>query len=100
MDSEEGQKYMTFYKIKQWPYVAVLDPRTGELLVEWNHADSSTYESLITEFLATTSWGEGLDEEPVEAKPPDAKKMRLVLYCSFHLSRQIEKMYSNGSLFI
>lgn len=74
---------MTFYKIKQWPYVAVLDPRTGELLVEWNHADSSTYESLITEFVATTSWGEG-DDDPVEAKPPNAKKMRMVISLSHY----------------
>ena len=28
-DSEEGKKYRQFYKVNDWPYVAVLDPRTG-----------------------------------------------------------------------
>ena len=28
-DSEEGKKYRQFYKVNEWPYVAVLDPRTG-----------------------------------------------------------------------
>lgn len=77
MDSEEGQRYMTFYKITQWPYVAVLDPRTGELMVEWNYSDSATYETLINEFLATASWG----DEAVDASLPSdsSKKRKLVL---------------------
>ncbi|KAK7503345.1 hypothetical protein BaRGS_00005266 [Batillaria attramentaria] len=31
-DSEEGKKYMQFYKVSQWPHIAVLDPVTGESL--------------------------------------------------------------------
>lgn len=71
VDSEEGQRYMTFYKVNQWPYVAVLDPRTGELMVEWNYAETSAYETLIAEFLATTSWG---DEDRCVSEP---KKRRV-----------------------
>lgn len=74
MDSEEGQRYMTFYKINQWPYVAVLDPRTGELMVEWNYSDCSTYETLINEFLATSSWG----DEDKGSNPSEPKKRKLV----------------------
>ena len=28
-DSEEGKRFMQFYKLNQWPYVAVIDPFTG-----------------------------------------------------------------------
>ncbi|EFX89353.1 hypothetical protein DAPPUDRAFT_190703 [Daphnia pulex] len=73
MDSEEGQRYMNFYKVNQWPYVAVLDPRTGELMVEWNYSETSAYETLIAEFLATTSWG---DEEKSACAPSEPKKRR------------------------
>jgi hypothetical protein len=76
MDSEEGQRYMNFYKVNQWPYVAVLDPRTGELMVEWNYSETSAYETLIAEFLATTSWG---DEEKSACAPSDPKKRRVVI---------------------
>jgi len=30
-DSEEGRKYSQFYNIEGWPYIAILDPRTGSL---------------------------------------------------------------------
>ena len=66
---------MNFYKINTWPYVAVLDPRTGELLVEWNQKDSATYENLLNEFVATCSWG----DDTAEARPSESKKMKLVI---------------------
>lgn len=27
-DSEDGERFMRFYPVTAWPYVAVLDPRT------------------------------------------------------------------------
>lgn len=75
MDSEEGQRYMTFYKVNRWPYVAVLDPRTGELMVEWNYDETSAYETLIAEFLATTSWG----DEEIDSCASEPKKRRVVI---------------------
>lgn len=38
-DSAEGQRYMQFYKPVDFPYIAVLDPRTGENLVVWNKVE-------------------------------------------------------------
>ena len=29
-ESDEAERYMTFYKISDWPYIAIIDPRTGE----------------------------------------------------------------------
>ena len=43
---------MTFYPVNDWPYVAILDPRTGELLVTWKKLDASTFCDLVTEFLS------------------------------------------------
>ena len=28
-ESDEAVRYMTFYKISDWPYIAIIDPRTG-----------------------------------------------------------------------
>lgn len=42
-DSEEGRQYMQFYNIKDWPYVAVIDPVTGENMVVWNKLDCNTF---------------------------------------------------------
>ncbi|KAK7075280.1 UBX domain-containing protein 7 [Halocaridina rubra] len=58
-DSEEGQRYMMFYQVSDWPYVAVLDPRTGERLVTWQKVDAVSFIDLVTEFLSSHA---GLDE--------------------------------------
>jgi len=69
-ESDEAERYMTFYKITDWPYIAIIDPRTGENMVTWSKIDSSTFPELITEFL---SLHPSL-ETPV--KEPPRKKMR------------------------
>lgn len=51
-DSEEGRKYMQFYKVKNWPYVAVLDPQTGEKLAEWSNLDHAKFCEHAAEFLS------------------------------------------------
>ena len=59
-DSEEAKRYVTFYQaIKakkgqktEWPYVAILDPRTGELMVTWQKLDAANFCDLVTEFLS------------------------------------------------
>ncbi len=72
---------MNFYKIDSFPYVAVLDPRTGELMDKWNHTNSLAYENLLKEFVATRSWGD--DALPLdtasEAKPSESRKRKLVI---------------------
>ncbi|XP_071949460.1 UBX domain-containing protein 7-like [Antedon mediterranea] len=50
-DSEEGQKYCQFYKVVTFPYISILDPRTGELLVSWDKLDSLVFCDLVTNFL-------------------------------------------------
>uniref|UniRef100_A0ABM0MTU6 UBX domain-containing protein 7-like n=1 Tax=Saccoglossus kowalevskii TaxID=10224 RepID=A0ABM0MTU6_SACKO len=51
-DSDEGQKYIQFYEVSEYPYVAILDPRTGEKLAEWHRLDNINFCDLVTEFLA------------------------------------------------
>lgn len=69
-DSEEGQRYMMFYQVSEWPHVAVLDPRTGECLVTWHKLDAVTFCDLVTEFLTAYP---GLDENSA----PPKKKIRV-----------------------
>ncbi|XP_005099755.1 UBX domain-containing protein 7 [Aplysia californica] len=53
-DSEEGKRFMQFYKLKEWPYVAIIDPFTGESQVEWHKiADGPVFCDLAKSFLST-----------------------------------------------
>lgn len=74
-DSEEGQRYMMFYQVSEWPHVAILDPRTGECLVTWHKLDAVTFCDLVTEFLTAYP---GLDENSA----PPKKKLRMVMIFS------------------
>ncbi|XP_070539054.1 LOW QUALITY PROTEIN: UBX domain-containing protein 7-like [Ptychodera flava] len=70
-DSDEGQKYIQFYKITEFPYVAVIDPRTGEKLLEWHKVDSLSFCDLATEFLSSHPI---FDKDGLS--PPPKKKVR------------------------
>ena len=51
-ESENAQRYMTFYSVLEWPHVAILDPRTGERLVTWPKVtDAGCFCDLVAEFL-------------------------------------------------
>ncbi|XP_064639212.1 UBX domain-containing protein 7-like isoform X2 [Lineus longissimus] len=69
-DSEEGKRYTQFYKINKWPYIAILDPRTGENMAIWNKIDALTFCDLVTEFLSHHPSLDG-------ALSPPAKKQRI-----------------------
>ncbi|XP_009988324.1 PREDICTED: UBX domain-containing protein 7, partial [Tauraco erythrolophus] len=51
-DSEEGQRYIQFYKLADFPYVSILDPRTGQKLVEWHQLDVTSFLDQLTGFLS------------------------------------------------
>ena len=78
-ESDEAQRYLTFYPITEWPYVAVIDPRTGEKLVTWNKLDSSAlFCDLVTNFLDLHPKFDGEDERGPNDSSPKAKRTRSV----------------------
>ncbi|BFZ08251.1 hypothetical protein BsWGS_11290 [Bradybaena similaris] len=53
-DSEEGKRFMQFYKLNGWPYVAIIDPVTGEKQLVWNKiADGQVFCDLAKDFLSS-----------------------------------------------
>ncbi|OQR67285.1 UBX domain-containing protein 7-like [Tropilaelaps mercedesae] len=49
--SEDGTNYSCFYPIDMYPHVAVLDPLTGERLINWSKLDACTFTERVTDFL-------------------------------------------------
>jgi len=70
-ESDDAERYMTFYTIKEWPYVSIIDPRTGENMVTWSHIEASAFPELMTEFLSLHP----TLESPEKSEPP-RKKLR------------------------
>ncbi|KAI0222486.1 UBX domain-containing protein 7 [Lamellibrachia satsuma] len=63
-DSSEGQRFMQFYNINTWPYIAVLDPRTGEKMAVWHTRDADTLTELLREFTEQYPAPDGSAVEP------------------------------------
>ncbi|XP_017350668.1 UBX domain-containing protein 7 [Ictalurus punctatus] len=63
-DSEEGQRYIQFYKLNKFPYISILDPRTGQKMVEWNQLDVSSFLEQVTGFLREHGQLDGLSSQP------------------------------------
>ncbi|KAM8953755.1 UBX domain-containing protein 7 isoform 2-T2 [Pelodytes ibericus] len=63
-DSEEGQRYIQFYKLSDFPYVSILDPRTGQKLVEWHQLDVTSFLEQVTGFLGEHGQLDGLSSSP------------------------------------
>ncbi|KAL9965725.1 hypothetical protein ACROYT_G029567 [Oculina patagonica] len=67
-DSNEGDRFIQFYHVTSYPYLAVLDPRTGEKLVEWGFMDAQAFCECAAAFL--------LEHPSLEGETPPAKKRR------------------------
>ncbi|KAM4041845.1 UBX domain-containing protein 7 [Anomaloglossus baeobatrachus] len=63
-DSEEGQRYIQFYKLSDFPYVSILDPRTGQKMVEWHKLDANSFLEQVMGFLAEHGQLDGLSSSP------------------------------------
>lgn len=49
--STDGERYMRYYNPVQFPYISVIDPRTGEKLEEWRDVDATKFFELTNTFL-------------------------------------------------
>ncbi|MGH0170298.1 UNVERIFIED_CONTAM: hypothetical protein FKN15_063988 [Acipenser sinensis] len=63
-DSEEGQRYIQFYKLNEFPYISILDPRTGQKLVELHQLDVNSFLEQLTGFLTEHGQLDGLSSSP------------------------------------
>lgn len=51
-DSYDGQRYVQFYNVRRFPHVAIIDPRTGELVRSWpTTIDHNSFCDSVIEFL-------------------------------------------------
>ncbi|ETE63374.1 UBX domain-containing protein 7, partial [Ophiophagus hannah] len=67
-DSEEGQRYIQFYKLGDFPYVSILDPRTGQKLVEWHQLDVTSFLDQVTGFLGEHGQLDGHSTSPPQKR--------------------------------
>ncbi|ORY87625.1 hypothetical protein BCR37DRAFT_375494 [Protomyces lactucae-debilis] len=68
-NSEDGESYMRFYPVEQYPHIAILDPRTGERVKTWSKTLSvPDFMGDVAEFLDRFSLDD-TKQNPIAKKP-------------------------------
>ena len=72
-DSLEGQRYMQSYEVSNYPYVAVMHPRTGKVVAQWSPDESITFASIMFDFIERNPWHQDPDSD--QAGAPSASSV-------------------------
>ncbi|XP_033215407.1 UBX domain-containing protein 7 [Belonocnema kinseyi] len=64
-NASEGKRYIDFYNVAGFPYLAVVDPRTGECMRMYNHITVDSLVSGLNDMLSTHASPECAPQEPV-----------------------------------
>uniref|UniRef100_A0A0K8TKX4 Putative ubiquitin regulatory protein n=1 Tax=Tabanus bromius TaxID=304241 RepID=A0A0K8TKX4_TABBR len=78
VDSDEGFRFKTFYHVGSYPYICVIDPRTGEEKLQCSSEKADVLAAELQEFLITNSFE--LDTEDTNrntAGPSSSSESRL-----------------------
>ncbi|RNA27208.1 UBX domain-containing [Brachionus plicatilis] len=70
-DSIDGKKMINYYRIDTYPFIAILDPRTGENVMQFNNTnklDQFIFCEKVTNFLAEHDMPIGSDQENGESE--------------------------------
>ncbi|KAI9279383.1 hypothetical protein BY458DRAFT_488024 [Sporodiniella umbellata] len=74
-DSADGRRYSTFYSVRKYPHIAIIDSRTGERVKVWEKALNPTdFMMEVTEFLENNS----AEEKPSPSTMKRPKVMKSV----------------------
>ncbi|XP_076619343.1 UBX domain-containing protein 7 [Colletes latitarsis] len=52
-NTSDGKRYIDFYNVSEYPYLAVIDPRTGECMQIYNHITVDILISALNDMLST-----------------------------------------------
>nr|CAB3267482.1 UBX domain-containing protein 7-like [Phallusia mammillata] len=67
-DSSEGERFMNFYSVTEWPHVSILDPRTGGRLAMFKEFTKESVISQLTDFIDNHGVLEADDGQPPSKK--------------------------------
>ncbi|EDO32704.1 predicted protein, partial [Nematostella vectensis] len=67
-DTDEGERFIQFYHVTRYPYIGIVDPRTGEKLDDWSFVDAQAFCEHVTEFL--------LNHSTLDGESPPKKKVK------------------------
>jgi hypothetical protein len=70
--TDDGIEFSRLYHVDKYPYVAVVDPRTGEKLTHWNQITVDVFKGAVMSFLTDHSFEEEL--LPVAKRKKDQKE--------------------------
>ncbi|XP_058796379.1 UBX domain-containing protein 7-like [Phymastichus coffea] len=65
-NSSDGKRYIDFYNVTDYPYLAIIDPRTGECMRSYNHISVDSLISGLNDMLSTHASPDNVESVPVK----------------------------------
>lgn len=65
-NSVDGRRYIDFYNVINYPYLAIIDPRTGECMRSYNHITVDTLVFGLNDMLSTHASPESTESSPTK----------------------------------
>lgn len=102
-DTAEGKKLIHYYHISTYPFIAILDPRTGEKLEQFNNPtklDQCLFCEKVTEFLGENELNVSLSEsqEQQSSKSDDVVSVESSSSSSSVITSKDKKPVTNGNV--
>ncbi|XP_011498589.1 PREDICTED: UBX domain-containing protein 7 [Ceratosolen solmsi marchali] len=67
-NSVDGKRYIDFYNVSGYPYLAIIDPRTGECMRSYNHITVDSLVFGLNDMLSTHASPENVESTPSKKK--------------------------------
>ncbi|XP_012278148.1 UBX domain-containing protein 7 isoform X2 [Orussus abietinus] len=67
-NTADGKRYIDFYNVNEYPYLAVVDPRTGECMTTYNHITVDSLAAGLNDMLSTHASPESAPQESSSSK--------------------------------
>ncbi|KAL2729059.1 UBX domain-containing protein 7 isoform X1 [Vespula squamosa] len=74
-NTKDGKNYIDFYKVINYPYLAVIDPRTGECIRKYNHITIDSLISDLNDILSIHASPEGASNDITNHKSDNFSKL-------------------------
>jgi len=71
--TDEGIKFKQLYHVEKYPYIAVIDPITGEKIVNWQELSVSKLTDAILSFLSNNQFHSQLPAKAQQRKVSNLK---------------------------
>ncbi|CAI8008085.1 UBX domain-containing protein 7 [Geodia barretti] len=88
--TDDGLRFKQLYHVETFPYISIIDPRTGEKMLDWSTITANKFITELTEFLHNNAFSNDQDSSrdmKTVAELSEKEQLEAAIKASLHESR-------------